>query len=50
MNSNKIRQEIRKNKLKSMYGSYNFNNNIYMFGYGAVGRPLLYMLLKITIF
>ncbi len=45
--NNKIRREKRKEQLKSMYGTYNFNNNIYLFGYGAIGRPLLYMLLKI---
>ena len=30
-----------------MYKSYKFLNKIYLLGYGAIGRPLLYMLLKI---
>jgi len=33
--------------IKKMYQSYSFDGSIYLFGYGAVGRPLLYMLIKI---
>ena len=37
----------RMNKIRSMYNSYEYNNKIYLIGYGSVGRPLLFMLLKI---
>ena len=47
MDTNNDKRVNRIMKIKSMYNSYEFNNKIYMIGYGSVGRPLLYMLLKI---
>ncbi len=45
---NKLFRQSRINELRSMYNTYNFNGNIYLFGYGAIGRPLLFMIMKIV--
>jgi homospermidine synthase len=34
-------------KIRKMYKSIEYNNKIYLIGYGSVGRPLLFMILKI---
>lgn len=34
-------------QLKALYNSVNYEGNIYIIGYGAIGRALLYMLYKI---
>ena len=39
--------ESRKNQLNNLYNSVNFNNKIYLLGFGAIGKSLTYMLLKI---
>jgi homospermidine synthase len=38
----------RLNKIKSMYGKYCYEKKIYLVGAGAVGKPLLYLLLRLV--
>lgn len=48
INSNEYKnRKERIDKIRSMYKSYEFEGKIYFFGFGAVGKPLLFMLLKI---
>lgn len=41
--------EQRKQKLIDLYNSINFVNKIYLIGFGAIGKSLLYILLKILV-
>ncbi len=43
----KLRKE-RIDNVRKLYNTYSFNGSIYLFGYGAIGRPLLYMISKIV--
>lgn len=45
MNSSK---QERINLLNSMIKTYNYNGKIYLLGFGAIGKPILYMFLKIV--
>jgi homospermidine synthase len=45
MNSSK---QERFNLLKNMFNSFNYNGKIFLLGFGAIGKPILYMLLKIV--
>jgi len=49
MDSLKILRNKRIKSIKKMYQSYSFDGTIYLLGFGAVGRPLLYMISKIII-
>ena len=42
------KKKERKELLQKMFNSRQFNNKIYVFGFGAVARPLLFMLLKVV--
>lgn len=47
-NKNSFLRENRIKKIRSMYNNIEFKGKIYFFGCGAVGKPLLLMLLKIV--
>lgn len=42
------KKQERLSAIKSMYSTYNYNGKVYLFGFGAIGHPILYMFLKIV--
>ena len=46
LNNRKLRDE-RINKIRNMYNKYSFNKKMFILGFGAIGKPILFMILKL---